>query len=148
MGDLRWLFLVAHLAALVIGLGPAVMIEYCGFLWMLGRGSLGNVRKTERRLSLLSWLGFSGMLLSGMFLAPNLAEPMTALKLVGVLLIGLNAVNSRSLMRQLMPLRKKLAFRVAPRRLQLWCLTNGTISQLLWWTAVLIGALNTAGRGS
>jgi len=146
--DLRWFFLLLHIGMLVVGLGAAVMIEYAGFLWVLGRGTLDEVRMTEGRLSLLSWIGFCGMLVSGMFLAPDLSQPLTLVKLVAVLIVGLNAVNSRSVMRMLKRIPKRRRFQDVPQRVQRWCITSGAISQFAWWTAVVVGTLNTATRGS
>lgn len=146
-GDLRWMWLVGHLAALVVGLGAAVMIEYAGLLWATGRGTLHDVRATERRLSPLAWLGFGGLLATGMFLAPDVSNPLTALKMVVVIVIGLNAVATARLTPALAELPGDLTFRAAPLRLRSWSLATGLLSQLAWWSAVLIGALNTAGRG-
>ncbi|MFE7699564.1 hypothetical protein ACFU0W_12500 [Microbacterium keratanolyticum] len=147
-GELRWIWLVGHLAALVVGLGAAVMIEYAGFLWTIGRGTLHEVGATEERLAPLAWLGFGGMLLTGMFLSPDVSNPLTALKMIVVLAIGLNAVATARLTVVLHGLPDDLPFRRAPWRLRSWSLATGLVSQLAWWSAVLLGTLNTASRGA
>ncbi len=145
-GTPRWAWLVAHLGLLVVGLGAAVMVEYSGFLWAIGRGTLGELRETERRLAVPAWIGFAGLLVTGVFLAPDLTSPATALKLAAVLLIGLNGVALGRLALELGRLPASIPFRRAPMQVRAWCFVSGATSQLAWWSAVLVGTLNTAGR--
>ena len=37
-------------------------------------------------------------------------------------------------------------FAAVPMRVQLWCVWSAFVSQAGWWTAVIIGMLNTAVR--
>lgn len=147
-GELRIPLLVVHLGMLVAGLGAAVMVEYTGARWLTGRGSLGELRQVESRLAPLAWIGFVGMLLSGMFLAPDLSSPATAVKMLAVLAIGFNAVASIRLVHELRRLPADIPFSRLPPRLRAWCIANGGISQLSWWTAVLVGTIATAARAA
>ncbi|MBO0981669.1 hypothetical protein [Microbacterium sp. SD291] len=145
---LRGLWLIVHLGMLVAGLGAAVMVEYAGLLWVLGRGTLGELRLIERRLAVPAWIGFGGLLVSGVFLAPDLSSPLTALKLGAVLLVGLNAVGMGRLVGELRRMPAGIRFSRVPWRVRIWCVASGATSQAAWWSAVLIGALNTAGHAS
>ena len=37
-------------------------------------------------------------------------------------------------------------FRALPSRMRWWCFGSAATSQIAWWTAVIIGMLNTTGR--
>jgi len=142
--SLRGFVLFLHLMALTIGLGAAVMIEYAGGLWAIGRGTLTSLLRTEERLAVPAWIGYAGLLVTGAMLAPDPHSPATALKLAAVLLVGMNGISVQRLTTELDRLPGDLPFARAPRRLRVWSIWSGTLSQLGWWTAVLIGTLNTA----
>ena len=141
---LRSMALFLHLAALTIGLGAAIMVEYAGGLWVIGRGSLRSLLHTEERLAVPAWIGYAGLLVSGAMLSPDPRSPATALKLAAVLIVGLNGIAVQKLTTELDRLPHDVAFGRAPRRLRLWSITSGALSQVAWWTAVLVGTLNTA----
>ncbi|MBO9625420.1 MAG: hypothetical protein J7484_03480 [Microbacterium sp.] len=145
--DLRALALLVHLAALVVGLGAAVMVEYTGLMWVFGRGTLRGLRENEHRLAVPAWLGYTGLLVSGAVLAPDLGNVLTLVKLGAVLLAGLNAVAIDLLVRELDLLPADMPFRRVRRTVRLWSIVSGSVSQLAWWTAVIVGAMNTASYG-
>lgn len=136
--------LFAHLASVIVGLGAAVLLELQGLLWARGRAALSDLRRTERAVTPLAWLGIAGLLASGAFLEPDLADPLTALKMLAVLVAAMNGVAMTRLTRELERLPGTVAFPRLPRRFQLWCIWSALISQAAWWTAVIIGMLNTA----
>lgn len=143
----QWLHMVmlfVHLASIIIGLGAAVFLEYNGLLWMIGRRTLADLRHTEHSVSALAWLGILGLFASGAFLQPNLAAPLTEIKMLAVLMVAMNGVAMTRLTAELSRLPAGIAFRAVPRRMQLWCVWSGLVSQVGWWTAVIIGMLNTA----
>ncbi len=141
---LHMVMLFAHLASIIIGLGAAVFLEFNGFLWISGRRTLADLRHTERSVSALAWLGIVGLFASGAFLQPNLAAPLTEIKMLAVLIVAMNGVAMTRLTADLARLPAVTPFRSVPRRMQLWCIWSGIVSQVGWWTAVLIGMLNTA----
>lgn len=143
---LRAFVLFLHLAALTIGLGAAIMVEYAGGLWLIGRGALRSLRHTEERLAAPAWIGYSGLLVTGALLSPDPHSPATALKLAAVLVVGMNGIAVQKLTTELDRLPGDLPFRRAPWRLRIWSIASGTLSQIAWWTAVLVGTLNTAGH--
>jgi nitric oxide reductase large subunit len=143
---IRLIALFVHLASVVVGLGAAVMVEYNGLLWIRGTRSVGAVNDAEHTLSFVVWVGIVGLLLSGLFLHPDLANPWTDLKLLAVLVLALNGVAVTNLANEMRRLPPDLSFRRTPGALRRWAVRSGVISQVAWWTAVLIGMLNTASR--
>jgi hypothetical protein len=138
--------LFGHLASVIVGLGAAVLLELSGLLWMLRRGGLDDLRRVERTVSGLAWLGIAGLIATGAFLQPNLADPLTALKMIAVLIAAMNGVAMTRLTAELARLPGQVRFAALPRRLQAWCVWSAVVSQAAWWTAVLIGMLNTSSR--
>lgn len=138
--------LFGHLAAVIVGLGAAVLLETTGLLWMLRRAALDDLRRVEGMVTGLAWLGIAGLLATGAFLQPDLSQPLTALKMLAVLVAALNGVALTRLTAELDRLPGQVRFRAIPRRLQSWCMWSAIVSQSAWWTAVLIGMLNTASR--
>ena len=136
--------LFVHLASIIVGLGAAVFLEFNGLLWMIGRRTLGDLRRTEQSVSALAWLGILGLFFSGAFLEPNLEVPLTVVKMTAVLVVAMNGVAMTRLTADLARLPPAIAFRRVPRRLRLWCVWSALVSQAAWWTAVIIGMLNTA----
>ena len=143
----EWLhlsMLFVHLASIIVGLGAAVFLEFNGLLWMIGRRTLADLRHTEQSVSALAWLGILGLFFSGAFLAPNLEDPLTVIKMTAVLVVAMNGVAMTRLTADLARLPATIPFRRVPRRVQLWCVWSALVSQAAWWTAVIIGMLNTA----
>jgi hypothetical protein len=144
--NVRLVALFVHLASVVVGLGAAVMVEYNGLLWMRGARTVGSVNEAEHTLSFVVWVGIVGLLVSGMLLHPDLSNPLTDLKLLSVLVLALNGVAVTKLANELGRLRPDMPFRRTPPALRRWAVWSGTLSQVAWWTAVIIGMLNTASR--
>lgn len=144
--DVRLIALFVHLASVVVGLGAALMVEYNGLLWMRGARTVGAVNEAEHTLSFVVWVGIVGLLASGMLLHPDLTNLVTDLKLLAVLVLALNGVAVTRLVNELQRLRADTSFRRTPPALRRWAIWSGTLSQVAWWTAVIIGMLNTASR--
>jgi hypothetical protein len=143
----RWVHILAlfvHLASIIIGLGAAVFLEFTGFLWTISRRTLADVRHSEHAVSALAWIGILGLFASGAFLQPNLLAPLTQIKMAAVLVVALNGVAMTRLTGELARLPGTIPFRSVPRRVQMWCVWSAVVSQVGWWTAVIIGMLNTA----
>lgn len=143
----QWLHYVAlfgHLAAVIIGLGAAVLLEAKGALWAMGRRSLADFLRTEHSVTPLAWLGIAGLFGTGVFLEPDLGVPLTALKMLAVLVAAMNGVALTKLTFELQRLPGTARFAMLPPRVRLWSVWSAGLSQLAWWTAVIIGMLNTA----
>jgi len=81
------------------------------------------------------WAGYSALVLSGLLLEPDLASPMTRVKLALVLVIGLNGVVALWLHRAL--------HRGPDARLMALGACCAILSQAGWWGSIVIGHLNT-----
>jgi hypothetical protein len=142
----RLLALFVHLTSLVVGFGAVLTIDAYALLWLLGRRPVDEVARAASSVDLLVWLGLTGLVLSGVFLGPDTANPFTQTKLLLVLALGLNGVNLHALSRHTRALAATTAFRAAPRRYLLWAGASTAVSQVGWWGAVVIGFLNSSGR--
>jgi hypothetical protein len=136
--------LFGHLASVIIGLGAAVVLEFTGVMWIRAARTLDELRRTETLASIVAWIGIIGLLGTGAFLQPDLTEPLTAIKMIAVLVVALNGVAVSRLAAELRRLPPRIRFASLPVRLKRWCIWSAVISQAGWWTAVLLGMLNTA----
>ncbi|MGB4136257.1 MAG: hypothetical protein WA971_06825 [Microbacterium sp.] len=137
--------LFLHLASVIAGLGAAVMLDVKALRWVAGRIRVSDLWLFERSVTPIAWAGITGLLFSGAFLHPDLNAPLTALKMVAVLIAALNGVALGRLTDDLRRMRPDTPFSSVPLRVKLWCLGSGMTSQAAWWTAVVIGMLNTSG---
>lgn len=135
--------LFVHLGSVIVGLGGAVTLELTGLQWAMGRRTLDEVRRGERIVTPVAWAGIIGLLASGAFLQPDLGDPRTIVKMVAVLVVAVNGVAMTGLRARLGRLPDDAQFDSIPRRLKAWCVGCGLVSQAGWWTAVVIGMLNT-----
>jgi hypothetical protein len=133
------LALFCHLAALVVGFGAVLAVDWLGLQWMLRRIELATLLRTAHDLHLLIWLGLTGLVASGALLSPDTSAPLTRLKLAAVLVVALNGLYVGSLHGRLAsrPVRWPLLARGAAAALT---------SQLCWWTATAVGFLSTQRR--
>lgn len=126
--------LFLHLASLVLGFGAVLVIDWVALLWTLGRRSTTEMLRAADNSLAPIWAGYAGLVLSGLLLEPDLASPVTRMKLALVLAIGLNGVVALWLHRALQ--------QGANLRLMLLGGMCATVSQLAWWGSLLIGHLN------
>ncbi|WP_353827054.1 hypothetical protein [Agromyces sp. SYSU T0242] len=137
--------LFVHLASLIVGLGAVLMIEWHAALWATGWSSVRELRQADRTMILPVWLGLGGLLASGALLSPDLSSPMTLLKLGAVLVLSLNGVALTKWTSDLARLPGRARFQSLPRRAKAGFVASAIVSQLAWWTAVVVGFLNTLG---
>lgn len=128
-----------HVAALVVGLGAVLAVDWFAVLWLLGRRRLADVLNTANSLQLPIWLGLAGLFVTGLFLHPDLAAPLTQIKLGLVLAITLNGLYAHWLGQRFDQHKDTQV----PRHLLIQSGAATTISQLCWWGASLIGYVNS-----
>lgn len=143
---LRMPMLFLHLASVIAGLGATVVLDMKALFWTLGRASLADLRHVEHAVTPVAWIGIVGLLVTGAFLAPDLHSPFTVIKMIAVLIAALNGIAVGRLTDELTRMPASARFWRSPARLRWWCLGTATTSQIAWWTAVIVGMLNTAGR--
>jgi hypothetical protein len=112
------LALFGHLVSVVLGFGAVLLVDWFGLLWLTGNRTLEDVLRTARGAHVPIWLGFAGLLTTGLF---------------AVLIVGLNGVYSGRLAPEMARRPGLLARSVVATGL----------SQLGWWTAVVVGFLNS-----
>ncbi|MFJ9369703.1 hypothetical protein ACIRRA_35540 [Nocardia sp. NPDC101769] len=126
--------LFVHLAALVVGLGAVLVADYLGLLWLAGRVALAEVVAGTRRLHLPIWIGLCGLVISGMFLSPDLAAAATRVKLTLVLVLVCNGVQALALGRRMAAASSGAAGGLVWRGA-----VTAVVSQGCWWGAMWIG---------
>ncbi|TQJ38101.1 hypothetical protein FBY33_0093 [Arthrobacter sp. SLBN-112] len=134
--------LVVHDLFLVVAFGAIILVDWHGFLWLIGRRTLREIIRLDGAATPLIWGGLFGMLATGVFLSPHLENPMTDVKLAAVLVLSLNGIMLIPLMRRLARLPAEATFRdltLGQRTHLVSCLV---VSQLCWWTAIIIGFIN------
>ena len=136
--------LFVHLASVIIGLGAVLMVEWYGLLWMTEWRSVRDVRQVDLTLRLPIWAGIVGLLASGALLQPDLESPATLVKLGAVLVLSLNGVAITRWSIHLARFPRRMRFSSLPRKAQFSFMSSAVISQLAWWTAVVIGMLNSS----
>lgn len=126
-----------HLAALVLGFGAALTVEWFGLLWVLRRRPLAAVTQVAQGAHLPIWLGLVGLAATGVVLLPDQLTVPSLLKLLAVLVVALNGIAAARMQRRL-----DAAGPAVPRSLQRWAAGTALVSQLGWWSAVTIGYVN------
>jgi hypothetical protein len=136
--SLHQLALFAHLAALVLGFGAVLTLDWFGLLWMLGRQDLVTLVRVAQVAHTPIWIGLGGLTLSGALLSPNTSAPLTIVKLLAVLAVAINGLGAGRVQERLLALEG----RTPSRRLMVVAILTATVSQAGWWTATLVGFLN------
>lgn len=127
----------AHLAALLIGFGAVLTIDWLGLQCLLGHRPLADVLRLAQTTAAPIWAGLTGLTLSGLLLHPDLTSWPTRIKLGIVLVIGLNGLYAHQLTPRLHSQGNPVS-----RPVLMQAAACAAISQTGWWSATLIGFLN------
>jgi hypothetical protein len=128
--------LFCHLAALIVGFGAVLLVDWCGLLYLARRRTTEDVVRVACAAHPLVWIGLAGLVASGVALEPNLAATATRVKLALVLVIGWNGLLAGKVSERLG--RLPLVARPARGVLAAGCAV-AIVSQLGWWGSTLIG---------
>ncbi|MGN7200822.1 hypothetical protein [Arthrobacter sp. SAFR-044] len=134
--------LAVHDLFLVVAFGAIILVDWHGLLWLIGRRGLGEIIRLDGAATPLIWGGLAGLLATGVFLSPHLDNPMTELKLAAVLVLSLNGIMLIPLMRRLARLPADAEFTDLTRGQRIHMVACMVVSQLAWWTAIIIGFIN------
>nr|WP_254703388.1 hypothetical protein [Pseudarthrobacter sp. C4D7] len=140
--DVHNVDLAVHDLFLVVAFGAIILVDWHGFLWLIGRRKLGEIIRLDAAATPLIWGGLAGLLATGVFLSPHLDNPMTEFKLGAVLVLSLNGIMLIPLMRRLARLPAEARFTDLTRGQRLHMVACLAVSQLCWWTAIIIGFIN------
>lgn len=135
---LRMMALCAHLVSLVLGFGAVMVADYLVLVWILGRTTLIEACTGIHRIQLLVWIGLAGLTASGALLAPDLSAGITQIKVVLVLFLTVNGIQSIVLNDRI----KGIVADYIPIRLVLWSGVTMCVSQICWWGSFSIGFWN------
>ncbi|MFI1989944.1 hypothetical protein [Actinoplanes sp. NPDC020271] len=124
--------LFVHLTSLVVGLGAVLLVDWFGMRWLARRATLSDVLRTAEGAHVPIWAGFTGLLASGLFLGAPAAP-----KAIAVLVVGLNGIYAGLLLSRLSRCAEP------PVGLLVRAALAAAISQGAWWTAVVLGYLNS-----
>lgn len=135
-----------HIVGLVIALGPIILMDWYALVWISGLRRFHDVIRLTEAAHPVIWLGTGLLLASGAYLAPDLHSPRTWVKLAAVLVLVNNGVTVRELGRRLMRLRGPKSPHDITSSLRWPMLSLFAVSQICWWTAVVIGLATSFGR--
>ncbi|MFE4834777.1 hypothetical protein ACFRAU_08845 [Arthrobacter sp. NPDC056691] len=138
--------LAGHILALVLAFGTILVVDWLGLLWLLGKVHMHASPKLERATKPLIWGGLALLLASGALIHPDITNPVTAVKLGCVLILMLNGLSIAPAMHKMFALPRDTSFSELGSRLRTRLLIALSISQACWWTAVLIGLVNSTLR--
>lgn len=144
--ELHRIGLAVHILALVLSFGTILVVDWLGLLWLLGKVHMHESGKLEAAAKPLIWGGLALLLASGALIDPDLTNPFTAVKLGAVLILMLNGLSIAPAMHQLLALPPETRFGELGRNLRLRLMIALSVSQACWWTAVLIGLINSTLR--
>lgn len=144
--ELHRLGLSVHILALVLSFGTILVVDWLGLLWLMGKVHMHESPKLEAAAKPLIWGGLALLLASGALIQPDLTNPVTAVKLGCVLVLMLNGLSIAPMMHKLFALPPETRFGELAHRLRLRLLIALSISQACWWTAALIGLVNSTLR--
>ncbi|MBM0256960.1 hypothetical protein [Micromonospora sp. 4G55] len=136
--SVRQVALFAHLAAMVLGFGAVLTLDWFALMWLLRRRELATVVQVAYGVHTPVWLGLGGLTASGVVLAPDTSAPWTVVKLVAVLAVAINGLYARQVQERLAELNGN----APPRGVLLAATLVMVTSQAGWWTATAIGFLN------
>ncbi|GAA3692134.1 hypothetical protein GCM10023081_32000 [Arthrobacter ginkgonis] len=138
--------LAGHILALAVAFGAILVVDWVGFLWLLGKREIRDTGRLEAAAQPLIWGGLAALLATGAMIKPDLSNPLTQVKMACVLVLMLNGVALAPAMRRLHGLPADTRFTAMAARLRARLLVALTISQACWWTCILVGLLNSTLR--
>ncbi|MGL3805964.1 hypothetical protein ACSYDW_07680 [Paeniglutamicibacter sp. R2-26] len=144
--EVHRLGLAVHILALVVSFGTILVIDWIGLLWLLGKREIHEPGRLESGAKPLIWGGLGMLLVSGAFINPDLGSTPTCIKLACVLVLMLNGLAIGPLMHRLLAMPRDTRFGEVSRGVRARLMLALAVSQASWWTAVLIGLLNSTLR--
>ena len=133
--------LFIHLVSLIIGFGSVLVIDFAGLLLIIKKIKLGFLLQLAYITQQLIWLGWSGLVLSGLGLIyyKGYIDNLTVIKLFFVAMLGVNGIVLHYIKKALTgfkedaPIPRLYIFRMG---------VASIISQIGWWGAIFIGFIH------
>lgn len=136
-------WLVVHLIFLVVAYGSVLILDFIGLLWLIGRLGREKMLKLTAWAQPVIWTGLIGMLISGAMLGPDIARPLTRVKMGLVIALALNGLNLDALRARTKQLSEQ-SFWGSPNSYKAWSIVSILLSQALWISIVVVAAMNSA----
>lgn len=130
-----------HLISLTAGFGAVLAVDVCALNGLLWRHdfTLADAIRAAAVMDPLIWLGYFGLIISGLLLRPDFSEPLMWVKLGAGFVAGLNGINAKDVMNSLAELPRGTRLADLPRSFAARAVAAALLSQVAWWTAILIG---------
>jgi hypothetical protein len=137
-----WAFL--HLIFLITAFGSIIVIDTFGLLYLLNKRTLKEVDAVARITQLLIWLGFFGLVFTGLLLTGGVI-PSTGIRSVKMLFVGMLGLNGIFLhtIRQSYQTYLNRKFIELPLSIRIRIFLASAISQIGWWGAIIIGFVSS-----
>jgi hypothetical protein len=136
-----YIVLFLHLVSLIVAFGSVLVIDVFGLLWVCRKDSLSHVFKVAGVTQKLIWIGWAGLVASGIPLLVMKAyvDNLTKLKIFLVLLVGLNGLFLDAVKRA----GEKVPEGARPPAVLIYQMgLTSAISQLGWWGTIVIGFIH------
>lgn len=132
------LFLFVHIISLVVGFGTVLVTDFFGFLWVRREISKITLTQVTRQTKKLIWLGYSGLVASGigLLIAKGYIDNLTKIKLFFVLMVGVNGFFLHTIDKRF---AKQADDHQMPPSLKWRVVIASMVSQVGWWGAIIIG---------
>lgn len=136
-----FILLFVHLSGLILGFGSVMVTDLYGLLWIRDRARFPEVVRVSGVTEKFIWTGWAVMVAAGipLLVLKGVIDNLLIVKLFFVALIGINGIPLRMLQKKVRGYEEGedvptlVLFRLA---LALF------VSQLSWWSAMLIGFLH------
>lgn len=110
--DLHRVGLACQIIALVLSFGAILVVDWVGFLWLVGKRDIHDTRRLKAAAQPLIWGGLVVLLVSGAMIRPDITGHVTQVKLLCVLVLMLNGIAMAPIMRRLHALPVGTHFKV------------------------------------
>lgn len=136
-----------HLVGLVVAFGAVLLVDWHGLVWLAGLRTFRDSLRIGEAAHPLVWMGLLLVIVTGAFLGPDLSDATTWVKQVAVLALVNNGVAVRRLGARLSLLKPRI-HRIAelPSHHRIAMVLSLAVSQVAWWTAGVIGYVETLSR--
>jgi hypothetical protein len=136
-----FIFLFIHLSCLVLGFGSVLVTDLYGLLWIRDRVRFTQVISVSGVTEKFIWAGWIGMVAAGipLIILKGEIDNLMTIKLFFVALIGINGILLHFLHKKVGIYKKGDH---VPNLFMFRLVLSLFVSQLSWWSALLIGFLH------
>lgn len=135
--------LFIHLVGVILGFGAVMFVDIVGALWVIRKVTAKQLVWITGIGQKVIWSSVGLLIASGWFLLPEVLSTRTRFKLAAVLILIVNGFFLDRIRKRLDE-QKESDFWKMPRSFQIQSVVAISLSQLMWWTAIIIGFLNSS----